>query len=97
MLVGVVLGIIITLLVLCCIYLAGQNRAYAGQVNELAKQQAAAEIAIGRFAAQAQADANKQIVFNLTEQQVTELAHKISSRVQTMLDAQNEAALNKLN
>jgi hypothetical protein len=36
------------------------------------------------------------IVVSLSEDQITTLAHRVSSRVQTILNADNEAALKKL-
>lgn len=97
MLTGVILGVIITLLILAVIFLKGQNSAYAGQINKLAKEQVAADQHLAQLAAQVQRDKQQPIIFNLTEEQVTTIAAKVSGRVQVMMEAATEAALKKMN
>jgi len=97
MLTGIVIGIILSLLAFAVIFLLGQNATYRSQVKVLAKEQAFAEAQVQNLAATVQQERQKSITFNLTEEQVTTLAGKISARVQTMMEAANEAALRKMN
>lgn len=96
LIVGCILGIAIMLLVFYALLLKGQNAAYAGQMTKLAKEQAAAEIAIGRFAAveQERIRIRESISVNFSDEQVTMFADKVSRRCQTIMDAQ--AAANRL-
>lgn len=98
MLVGVLLGVLITVLALLSFWLTAQNRLLKNANAEQAQDLFATRLALGKVAAQEQERKrlNESIVFNLTEEQVTTLAGKISHRVQTILDAQTAEALNKL-
>jgi len=97
MLTGAFLGALIVVLFFIAFFLFAQNRAFAGQIKAGAKELAAADANLRTLAAQVQKNENIPYVVNFTEEQITFIANRVSTRVQTMLDAANEAALNKLN
>jgi integral membrane sensor domain MASE1 len=96
MLTGAVLGALVMLLVFVILFLIGQNAAYRGQVTKLSKEQAAADMQLARLAATVQRCETQPIQFNITEEQLTFLANKLSARCQMIMDSANEAALKKL-
>lgn len=98
MLTGTILGLIIAALTAYALVLKGQNSAYAGQITRLAKEQAAAEIAIGRFVSleQDRQRLKENITIHFTEEQITALANRLSARVQTIINSVNSNALSKL-
>lgn len=96
MLTGAVLGALIILLILAVIYLVGQNRAYAGQITVLAKEQADADTKVQQLAAHAQ-KMQQPFIINVTDEQISALSNRIFLRVQHMLDSTTAAALNRMN
>ncbi len=93
---GIAIGIVLTLLVFVILFLLGQNAAYRGQVRVLAKEQGEAESKL-QFLAGSVQKMQQPIVFNLTDDQITTLAAKVTTRVQTMMNAATEEALKKMN
>jgi len=106
MLTGVILGILIILLVFTCFFLSGSPREVRSQRSALDAKLAAAEkelyeyqLSLGRFVRleQERAKLKESLVVNFTEEQITELASKISVRIKTLMEAEQAARLAKLN
>jgi hypothetical protein len=97
MLTGAILGALIIILALAVFYLLAQNRAYVGQIKTLGKEQLAADEKLAALAAQVQATKNIPYVINFSDENVTAMANRICSRVQVILEAQQESALQKMN
>jgi hypothetical protein len=96
MLTGAVLGALLMLCVFVITFLTGQNAAYRMQITGLAKEQVESDMKLARLAQTVQQRESQPITFNLTEEQVTFIANKVSARCQMILDSANEAALKKL-
>ena len=98
MLTGILIGIFLVLLIFACIFFVGQNRTLAGQFKKASEELYGAQVALGRFVhlEQERQKIKEGIVLNLTEEQITTLATRLSARVQIILDSQNESALSKL-
>ena len=98
MLLGVLLGALIVLLVVGIILMTGKCVAYRGQITQLAKEAFAAREACGRFVAleQERQRIKEQVNVILTEEQITTLANRISGRIKSIYDAEQAAALGKL-
>lgn len=97
MLTGAILGALIVLLLFVAFFLFAQNRAYVSQIKVLSKEQNAADEKLARLTAQVQQTQNLPYVINFSDDNVTTMANRICSRVQVILEAQQEAALKKLN
>lgn len=106
MLTGVILGILIILLVFTCFFLSGSISEVRSQRSALDAKLAAAEkelyeyqLSLGRFVRleQERAKLKESLVVNFTEEQITELASKISVRIKTLMEAEQAARLAKLN
>ena len=96
MLTGIGIGVLLAVLVFIILFLLGQNAAYRGQVKVLSKEQGEAESKLQYLAATVQ-KMQQPLVFNLTDEQITTLAAKVTARVQTMMNSATEEALKKLN
>ena len=98
MLIGALLGIILTLLVFAVLVLVGKCLAYVGLNNKLNKELYDCQMVLGRIAVieQARLKMKEDIVVNFTEEQITVIAGRISSRVKTILDSETQDALSKL-
>lgn len=99
MLIGILMGILLMLLALAIVYLVGQNRALAGQFKKASVELYDAQVALGRFVhlEQERMKLKESVVVNFTEDQITALGVRVSARVQTILESQQESALSKLN
>jgi|ERR1017187_8127404 hypothetical protein len=96
---GVLLGVIITLLIFAILYQAGVCKAMNGQLAKANEDLFNTRTMLGRFVAieQERQKLKEAVVFNFTEEQITSLASSIGTRVQTLLNAAQDAALGKLN
>lgn len=93
MLLGVVLGIIITLLLFTVVFLTGQNRAYKGQIVQLGVEQAKADAEVRKLAGQVQT-MKQPIEIKLEQQQVITLAHMIITAVERIQQSLLEKVAN---
>jgi len=95
---GFVLGVVFVLLIFAVVTLVGVNRSLAKQVRQVSAESFNAQALAGQYIIKdRERQAMKEaIVVSLSEDQITTLAHRVSSRVQTILNADNEAALKKL-
>ncbi len=98
MLLGVLLGIVFALLAFGIVLMTGKCIAYRGQITQLTKESFAAREACGRFVAleQERMRIKEQVVVSLNEDQITTLANRISGRIKSIYDAEQAAALGKL-
>jgi len=98
MITGAILGIIIAFLVMVIIYLTGISRAHHSQVAKLNEELLASRTMLGRFVSleQERLKIKESINVNFTEENITLLASRISMRVQTIINAAQDAALGKL-
>ncbi len=94
---GAVLGALIVILLFVAFFLFAQNRAYVGQVKVLAKEQNDSDAKLAQLAATVKRNESIPYVVNFTEEQINMIAMRVTNKVQVILDAQNEAALKKLN
>jgi hypothetical protein len=99
MLIGTILGIIITLMLFALSYQRGACKTYQGQIVKLNEELYGARGALGRFVhlEQERQRLKEGIVINFTEEQITTLAGKVGARVQTIIAAAQEEQLGKLN
>jgi len=99
MLLGTILGALIVLLSAAVLLLAGKSAGYLGQIKKSNEELVAAQIALGRFVylEQERQKIKESVSVSFTEEQITTLATRVSSRVMTILNAEQQAALGKLN
>jgi bacterioferritin (cytochrome b1) len=106
MLTGAVLGIIIALLAFLNFWQYARimaykelNKAVAAENKALSDELTKATDMLRRVASveQERLKMKESIVVNFTEDQITNLAMKISVRVKTMMEAEQAAALQKMN
>jgi len=98
MITGAILGIIIALLVFIILYMSGERRAHHSQVAKLNEELLASRTMLGRFISleQERKKLIDSITVNFTEENITLLASRISTRVQTIINAAQDATLGKL-
>jgi hypothetical protein len=98
MLTGVLLGIIMTLLVLACVYMAAVCKTTKSQLKSVNEELFSTRTMLGRFVSieQERQKIKESININFTEEQITLLASRIGTRVQTIINAAQDAALGKL-
>lgn len=98
MLVGVVLGIFIALLVAALFVVLGAYTAVKLQVIKANEELTATRISLGRFVLleQERIRIKESINVGFTEEQINTLANRISGRVKTLYDAEQQAALGRL-
>jgi len=99
MLLGVLFGVIIMLLFFAVLWFKAQNGVYINQNEQLTAELANATELLRKIALieQERIRLKEAVVINFTEEQITELAHRITTRVKTMMDAEQAAACAKLN
>jgi cell shape-determining protein MreC len=78
--------------------LTGISRAHHSQVAKLNEELLASRTMLGRFVSleQERLKIKESINVNFTEENITMLASRISARVQTIINAAQDAALGKL-
>jgi hypothetical protein len=98
MLTGVLIGIIMTLLVLACVYMAAVCKTTKSQLKSVNEELFSTRTMLGRFVSleQERKKLTDSISVNFTEENITLLASRISTRVQTIINAAQDAALGKL-
>jgi hypothetical protein len=99
MLLGTFLGALIVILAAVVLLLAGKSAGYLGQIKKSNEELVSAQIALGRFVylEQERQKIKESVNINFTEEQITTLATRISSRVMTILNSEQQNALSKLN
>jgi len=99
MLIGAILGIIIALFAFGLFWQYARIVAYKELNKAVSNELTQATATIQRFMAleQERRALKESIVVNFTEEQITNFATKISVRVRTMMAAEQDAALSKLN
>ena len=99
MLVGALLGAVIVLLILSVIFMYGQQAMLKKLNKTLNTELNATQISLGRFVIleQERQKLRESINVNFTEQQITTLADRVSARVQTIMNSDAAAALQKMN
>jgi hypothetical protein len=98
MLLGILLGAIITLLLFAIAWQRGQKQLLLQQADALTeKLNNANNLLKIFFAREAEREKCQQgLTFNLTDAQVTDMAHRISTRIKTIYEAEQAAALQKM-
>jgi hypothetical protein len=98
MITGVLLGIIMTLLVLSCVYMAAVCKTTKSQLKSVNEELFSTRTMLSRFVSieQERLKIKESININFTEEQITLLASRIGTRVQTIINAAQNAALGKL-
>ena len=96
---GVLLGVIFTLLILAVVYQYGVRRTINGQLAKANEDLFNTRMTLGRLVVieQERQKLKESVTINFTEEQITSLASSIGTRVQTLLNAAQDAALGKLN
>jgi Tfp pilus assembly protein PilO len=93
MLTGIIAGILIMLLLFVVLFLGGMAKTCTGQVKELSKALSISELANNAY----KTAAAQAVVVNVSEEQLTNLAARLSGRIQMMLEASTQAQLKKMN
>ena len=99
LLIGILLGCVIAMLVFSNLYLRGKQSSWKDAVKKATGDLYDAQVQLGRFVylEQERQKMKEGIQVGFTEQQITTLADRIGARVQTLLEAEQVAALKKLN
>lgn len=96
MLTGAVLGAVIVLLLFIIAFLGGKVRMQSEQLVALNKAQADLENQLGRAISTLQ-EAQKPYIVNFKNDEIMAIAEMIWKRTQVLIEAQDQAALRKMN
>ena len=98
MLLGAIFGSVIVILILALIAMYGRLSGQLAQIKTLSQELTVCQISLGRYAVleQERAKLRESVYVGFTEEQITTLANRMLVRVKTIVEAEQHAALNKL-